>query len=122
MMATVRAEFRDEVLVFSADDPIFGAGTCLVPGCDRSATGGYGLCQGHHLRWKAAGRPDVDCFAASTDPRWHRQQPNMGLPGRGVSIRFLARGDVHDACAAVATCRASRPGRLARERAASHAA
>lgn len=76
-MATVRAEFREEVLVFAADDPIFGAGVCLVPACERSATGGYGLCQGHHLRWTAAGRPDVDSFAATTDPRWHRQQPNM---------------------------------------------
>lgn len=76
-MATVRAEFRDEVLVFAADDPIFGAGVCGVPACDRSATGGYGLCQGHHLRWQAAGRPEVDAFAASTDPRWRRQRPNM---------------------------------------------
>lgn len=77
LMATVRAEFREEVLVFLAEDPIFGAGICRVPACDRSATGGYGLCQGHHLRWQAADRPDVDSFAASTDPRWHRQQPNM---------------------------------------------
>jgi integrase len=76
-MATVRAEFREEVLVFPADDPIFGAGVCMVPVCDRSATGGYGLCQGHHLRWRAAGRPEVGSFAASTDPRWNRQQPNM---------------------------------------------
>jgi integrase len=76
-MATVRAEFRDEVLVFAADDPIFGAGVCRVPACDRSATGGYGLCQGHHLRWKTAGRPEVNTFAAATDPRWRLQRPNM---------------------------------------------
>lgn len=58
-------------------DPIFGAGVCRVPACERSATGGYGLCQGHHLRWNTAGRPDMDSFAAATDPRWGRQQPNM---------------------------------------------
>lgn len=99
-MAIVRAEFRDEVLVFPADDPIFSAGVCLVTACDRSASGGYGLCQGHHLRWKTAGRPDVDSFAVSTDPLWSRQQPNMvcrivgcgyGSSRRGMCVMHAQR-------------------------------
>jgi hypothetical protein len=75
-MATVRPEFRADVLVFAADDPVFGGGACRVAGCERSARG-LGLCQGHYLRWVKRGRPDLDVFATSTDPRWRRQQPNQ---------------------------------------------
>ncbi|WP_240677080.1 tyrosine-type recombinase/integrase [Actinacidiphila soli] len=75
LMAAVRPEFRADMLVFDAEDPVFGTGACLVPACRRHVRN-RGLCQGHHLRWKAAGRPDVEGFAASTDPRWSRQQPN----------------------------------------------
>ncbi|WP_067431517.1 hypothetical protein [Nocardioides jensenii] len=39
LMATVRAEFRDDVLVFDADDPIFSGRTCRVRECERSAHG-----------------------------------------------------------------------------------
>jgi integrase len=38
---------------------------------------GNGLCQSHRLRWVAVGRPDLAAFAATTDPRWRRQQPNL---------------------------------------------
>ena len=31
---------------------------------------------GHLQRWTDEGRRDLDVFAASTDPRWRRQQPN----------------------------------------------
>jgi hypothetical protein len=75
LMATVRPEFRSAVLEFGATDPVFGGGACRVPACPRSARG-HGLCQGHHLRWVDAGRPDIDGFAATTDPRWRRQRPN----------------------------------------------
>ncbi len=77
LMSTVRREFRDDVLVFDADDPIFGAGLCRIDGCARSARGGFGMCQGHHQRWRTCGRPELDGFIASTDPRWRRQRPNM---------------------------------------------
>jgi integrase len=76
LMATVRPEFRADVLTFAADDPVFGGGFCRVAGCERSARG-WGLCQGHYLRWVKQGRPDLELFAASTDPRWVRQQPNQ---------------------------------------------
>jgi len=66
LMAAVRPEFRADVLVFPATDPVFGGGACRVTGCRRAARG-HGLCQGHHLRWAKQGRPDLDVFAATTD-------------------------------------------------------
>jgi len=76
LIAAVRPEFRADVLVFPAEDPVFGGGACRVGPCPRPARG-HGLCQGHHLRWVGAGRPELDEFAATTDPRWRRQRPNM---------------------------------------------
>jgi integrase len=75
LMAAVRPQFRDDELVFAADDPVFGGGACLVTGCRRHARGS-GLCQGHRLRWAHAGRPDLKTFAATTDLRWAPQRPN----------------------------------------------
>ena len=76
LMAGVRNEFRSDVLEFDAEDPVFGGGSCLVDGCERSARG-RGLCPGHHQRWSNAGRPALDEFAASTDHRWRKQRPNQ---------------------------------------------
>jgi integrase len=76
LMAAVRPEFRVDVLVLAADDPVFGGGVCRVTGCSRSARG-RGLCPGHLQRWAGEGRPDITEFAASTDPRWRRQRPNQ---------------------------------------------
>lgn len=75
LLAAVRAEFRADVLVFAATDPVFGGGPCRVTGCRRAARS-HGMCQGHHLRWAKARRPDLEVFAASTDPGWARQRPN----------------------------------------------
>jgi integrase len=90
LLGTVRPEFRADVLVFPADDPVFGGGACRVAGCGRSARG-HGLCPGHHLRWLGDDRPDLDAFAASTDPRWRRQRPNAAcrITGCGSGV---ARG------------------------------
>jgi integrase len=74
LVAAVRPEFRADELVFDLRDPVFGGKPCLVPGCERTATG-HGLCQGHRQRWATAGRPDVREFAASTDPRWRKDAP-----------------------------------------------
>ncbi|MFJ5680956.1 hypothetical protein [Streptomyces sp. NPDC093097] len=72
----VRSEFRRDEFVFAADDPVFGADVCRVAECRRRATG-HGLCTGHNLRWRHEGRPDLDIFVATTDPRWKRQRPNL---------------------------------------------
>jgi hypothetical protein len=92
LMGTVRAEFRDDVLVFDAEDPIFGAGLCRISGCARSARGGQGMCQGHHQRWAQAGRPDLGGFIASTDPRWRRDRPNMVCAVFGCGYGSSRRG------------------------------
>jgi hypothetical protein len=62
--------------LMSVVDPVFGGGACNVPTCRRSARS-RGLCQGHHLRWQKDGRPDLELFATTTDPRWARQRPNL---------------------------------------------
>jgi integrase len=74
LMAAVRLEFRADELVFDLRDPVFGGKPCMVPACERTAAG-HGLCQGHRQRWAAAGRPDVQEFAVSTDPRWRKDAP-----------------------------------------------
>jgi integrase len=88
LLGAVEPDFRADVLVFAAKDPVFGGGACQVEGCRRPARG-KGMCQGHHLRWVAQGRPDPEAFTASTDPRWQRQRPNtccrVGGCGYGVA-------------------------------------
>jgi len=90
LLGAVRPEFRGEVLVFAAEDPVFGGGACRVESCGRAARS-KGLCQGHHLRWVGAGRPDPDAFAASTDHRWRRQRPNAACRVTGCGYG-TARG------------------------------
>ncbi len=92
---TLRPEFCRDVLVFPATDPVFGGGACLVGGCARSARS-FGLCTGHYQRWKDAGRPPVESFCTTTDPRWRRQQPNASCwvadCGYGVTRSGLCSG------------------------------
>jgi integrase len=76
LMSVVRPEFRAEVLVFDPEDRVFGGGACKVSSCRRHARS-RGLCQGHHLRWQKDGRPDLEEFADTTDPRWAKQRPNQ---------------------------------------------
>lgn len=110
LMRTVRTEFRDDVLVFDADDPIFGGRTCRVRECERSARGQQ-MCQGHRQRWVQAGRPDLEGFLAFTDARWRRGRPNMvcsvidcgyGSSRRGLCVLHAQRWE-----------RAGRPDRAA---------
>ena len=92
LMAVVRPECRADELVFDPADPVFGGGLCLVPVCERTARS-RGLCAAHHDRWQADSRPDVEEFAASTDPRWRKQMPLACCRapgcGRGVTRQGL---------------------------------
>ena len=112
LMATVRGEFRSDVLEFGADDPVFGTGCCRVAGCERHSRG-QGLCQGHRLRWVHAGRPDLDVFAATTDSRWHRQQPNQRCRVGRLRLRGCPPGTLRTARPALAARRSARTRRLA---------
>ena len=84
LIGSVRSEFRSTLLVFSADDPIFGGGACRIQGCQRPARG-RGMCPAHRQRWVTQGHPDLDTFVATTDPGWQRQRPNQrcAVPGCG---------------------------------------
>jgi integrase len=92
LMAAVRPQFRADELAFDPADPVFGGVLCMVGWCGRTARG-HGLCQGHWHRWAGEGRPDLDAFAAATDPRWRKHAPLMGCTvsgcGRGVARRSL---------------------------------
>jgi integrase len=92
LMAVVRPEFRADELVFDPADPVFGGALCRVGGCGRTARG-HRLCQGHWHRWAGEGRPDLETFAAATDPRWRKHAPLMGCDapgcGRGVARQGL---------------------------------
>jgi integrase len=89
LMAAVRQEFRSDELVFDLADPVFGGAICKADGCPRTARGGQGLCHGHHDRWAARGKPDLDAFAAEPGPGWLGYAPLAGCRapgcGRGLS-------------------------------------
>lgn len=94
--AAVRAPFAADVLVVDASDPTASSGPCRVTGCDRLARA-HGMCAGHHSRWAKAGRPDVAVFAATTDPGWARQAPNMRcrVPGCGYGCARAGLCQLH---------------------------
>jgi len=92
LVAAVRPEFRADVLVFDPADPVFGRrGVCLVEGCGWRAHGS-GMCQGHLLRWKAAGRPDL--AAGGHDRAVERSRPAAlwPVPGRRMRVRRQRAG------------------------------
>jgi integrase len=61
LFATVRAEFRHDVLVFDAADPVFGGRPCQVNGCARTQRSRT-MCNVHHQQWLRAGRPELGEF------------------------------------------------------------
>jgi len=67
LMAAVRPEFRVDILVPERGALVFDSAPCRVPGCVRQPRT-RGLCKGHYYKWKDAGRPDIDVFAASASP------------------------------------------------------
>jgi len=91
LMAAVGSEFRSDVLEFGPEDPVFGGGACRVEECGRTACG-RGLCQGHLHRWVDEGRPDLEQFVGSTDPRWRRQRPNQRCRVQGCGYGSARTG------------------------------
>jgi hypothetical protein len=87
LLAAVRPEFRADELSFDPADPVFGGAICRVAGCPRTARGGRGLCSGHHDRWTAEGKPDLDVFVAVTSPRLAQAVPAGLLPGSWLPAR-----------------------------------
>lgn len=65
LLAAVRSEFRTEIYRPAPDDAVFVAPACSVSGCDRIVSM-RGLCNGHAIRWRHRGRPEMEDFL--TDP------------------------------------------------------
>jgi integrase len=88
LLAAVRPEFRADELACAPGEPVFGGKPCLVAGCARVARG-KGLCHGHRLRWTAAGRPQVQAFAAAAGPGWRGKDAPLTrcrAPGCGYGV------------------------------------
>jgi hypothetical protein len=63
LLASVRAEFRTEIYRPDPADPVFVVAECAVNGCDRLVAQ-RGLCNGHVIRWRHQGCPDMAGFLA----------------------------------------------------------
>ena len=97
LLASVRPQFRTDVLSFGPDDPVLGGTCCRVAGCGR--TGRIrGLCVGHDQRWRREGQPDLDRFVATTHPQMRGHQPlascritgcRRGRKERGLCTKHL---------------------------------
>ena len=87
LMAVIRPEFRDDILVFDPEDPVFGGELCRVSGCGRTARN-VGMCHGHHQRWVQAGKPALDQFSVSGVAPWHGHAPlsSCRAPGCGFGV------------------------------------
>jgi integrase len=81
LMAAVRPEFREDMLVFDPGDPIFGGAPCAAGKCERAARYG-GLCPGHYQR-RADGQ-----YPGSDDRPWHGHGPLLScrVPGCGFGV------------------------------------
>jgi hypothetical protein len=55
LMGAVRPEFRAELLMPAADDPVLGWKTCLAEGCGRPKRNG-GMCDPHYARLEEPGQ------------------------------------------------------------------
>jgi integrase len=67
LLAAVRTEFRADVFVPDPSDPVFRTTPCVVSGCVRTAAQ-HGLCNGHIIRWRHRGRPEMREFLADPGP------------------------------------------------------
>jgi integrase len=95
LVATVRPEFRVDVLIHDPDDPVLGVKPCVFADCDRPRRH-HGLCNGHYLRWRKQGRPDLAGFMADPGPSQIGRRElgactvrgcRYGLSGHGVCQR-----------------------------------
>jgi integrase len=67
LMAAVRPQFRAEVIVCGPGDPVLGVSACAVPGCDYPVAD-HGICNGHRLRWRSRGQPELAEFLTDAGP------------------------------------------------------
>jgi len=99
LLASVRAEFRAEIYLPDPADPVFVTTKCMVDGCDRVAAQ-WGLCNGHVIRWRKRGRPDMAEFLTGPGRpvRGRTELPGcavggcrFGVNGRGLCSKHRDR-------------------------------
>jgi integrase len=88
LLAVLRPQFADEVIVPDPDDPVLGGARCAVAGCDRLIQS-RDLCGSHYSRWRKSGRPDVAEFISTTAPLAARSGVR---PTQCYDLRGLPRG------------------------------
>ena len=94
----VRAEFREEILYPSRDNPAFLRHFCLVDTCGVALNETGKLCQTHESRWREAGRPDLDVWLSEPHPPVGRARAmctimscGRAVKGRGLCQRHYSR-------------------------------
>jgi integrase len=74
---------------------VFGGPRCQVAGCQRPARC-HGLCLGHEGRWRRCGRPELEQFAAGTDPRLAGEDiTSCQAPGCGYGVAGMGLCNRH---------------------------
>jgi integrase len=95
LMATVRPEFRVDILVPERGGLMFEAAPCRVVGCVRQPRT-RGLCKGHYNAWVQEDRPDLDVFVTTVSPEGfgRKELTACAVPGcryggtrRGICVR-----------------------------------
>lgn len=82
LLAVLRPEFRTEIYRPASGHAVFVAPPCTVDDCDRVASQ-RGLCNGHVIRWRHGGRPEMAEFLADPGPpvRGRRALPACRVDG-----------------------------------------
>lgn len=93
-MGAVRPEFRVDVFVPQAGDPIFGGPACVVSGCERICQHrASGLCRAHSQRWKRLFRHlDLATFIATASPDIVGSTPPAPCTVQGCGRAHASRG------------------------------
>ncbi len=60
----VRPEFGQDVIIPQVGDAMLGAPACEVSGCGRPGGAARGMCGGHYLRWRNAGKPEMSTWVS----------------------------------------------------------
>lgn len=76
----LRPEFAVDVILVDTSDPVMGGPACRIATCERVGVL-TGMCSAHHQRWVAAGRPEIDEWAASAMAcaRWMEEPPKCAV-------------------------------------------
>ena len=77
----LRPEFDEDVIFVDTSDAVMGGPACKAASCTRTGVL-IGMCVAHHQSWIAAGRPDLENWAASApaSSRWLGQPPGCTAP------------------------------------------